>query len=93
MKRFAILTILFTLLTVNAYSQAKQFLEIWAHPLDAELEINGEVKERKNGIYYELLPLGIYHCRLSCENFSTMVFNVHLTDPYTGIGSILSVRR
>ena len=81
MKRFVFLSLLFTFLTVNAYSQAKQFLCIDVTPSDATLEINGVIKETNNGEYEELLPLGTYSYKISRDGYSTATGVVDISDP------------
>ena len=81
MKRFVFLSLLFTFLTVNAYSQAKQFLCIDMTPSDATLEINGVIKETNNGEYEELLPLGTYNYKVSRDGYSTATGVVDISDP------------
>ena len=82
MKRFAILTILFTLLTANAFAQDKQFLYIEFSPADATLEIDGEVQETILGVYEELLPLGEYTYKLYKEGYTTKVGTLKMSDKY-----------
>ena len=82
MKRFAILSLLFAILTANAYSQAKQFLCIDITPTDATLEINGEVKQTKNGVYRELVPLGKYQCKVYQDGYYTESREIEITDPF-----------
>ena len=81
MKRFVFLSLLFTFLTVNAYSQAKQFLCIDVTPSNATLEINGVIKETNNGEYEELLPLGTYNYKVSRDGYSTATGVVDISDP------------
>ena len=70
MKRFALLSILFTLLTANAYAQGKQFLYIEFTPADATLEINGEIQETQNGVFEKLIPLGVYKYRIYKDGYN-----------------------
>ena len=81
MKRFTILTILFALLTVNAYSQAKQFLYIEFSPADATLEIDGVVQKTENGVFEKLMPLGQYTCILDKEGYLSCGIVVDMHDP------------
>ena len=82
MKRLAIITTLLTLMAVNAYSQAKQFLYIKFEPADATLEINEQRKSASNGIYQELLPFGNYIYKLSKNGYTTSIGSVKISDPY-----------
>ena len=81
MKRFAILTILFTLLTANAFAQDKQFLYIEFSPADATLEIDGVVQKTENGVFEKLVPLGQHTCILEKEGYQSCGIVVDMHDP------------
>ena len=81
MKRFAILTILFTLLTANAFAQDKQFLYIEFSPADATLEIDGVVQKTENGVFEKLVPLGQHTCILDKEGYQSCGIVVDMHDP------------
>lgn len=71
MKRLVLFSLLFALIGLDAFAQAKQFLYIEFTPKDATLEINGEVKETEDGIYQELLPMGQHSYKLYRDGYST----------------------
>ena len=82
MKRLATLITLLCLLTANAFAQSKQFLEVVIQPKTATLEINGEVKQTKNGIYRELVPLGKHQCKVYQDGYYTDSREIEITDPF-----------
>ncbi len=91
MKRLFLFTFLFVLFSLNASAQTKQFLLIEFTPKDATLEIDGEVKVTKNGVYQELLPLGEHSYKLYQDGYIEDAGVIYMTEKYNTKSVYLSL--